>query len=90
MGQILQRSVTFLVTEWVIQPFFCFFREFSSALEFLHLLNNCTEDSSSPRPPFSTPPNHTTIPGVSFMMWEALPNIKGKLLWVFVWAEREE
>lgn len=36
--------------------------EFSSALEFLHLLNSCTEDSSSPRAPFSTPPNHTTTP----------------------------
>ncbi|XP_028267554.1 sterol regulatory element-binding protein 2-like isoform X2 [Parambassis ranga] len=35
--------------------------EFSSALEFLDLLNSCTEDSPSPPPPFSTPPNHTTI-----------------------------
>uniref|UniRef100_A0A3Q0QRE7 Sterol regulatory element-binding protein 2 n=1 Tax=Amphilophus citrinellus TaxID=61819 RepID=A0A3Q0QRE7_AMPCI len=30
--------------------------EFSSALEFLQLLNSCTEDSPSPPPPFSTPP----------------------------------
>ncbi|KAM6914656.1 sterol regulatory element-binding protein 2 isoform 2-T2 [Lycodopsis pacificus] len=36
--------------------------EFSSALEFLQLLNSCTEDSPSPPPPFSTPPNHTTAP----------------------------
>ncbi|XP_029364208.1 sterol regulatory element-binding protein 2 isoform X2 [Echeneis naucrates] len=35
--------------------------EFSSALEFLQLLNSCTEDSPSPPPPFSTP-NHTTTP----------------------------
>uniref|UniRef100_A0A8C7GMF1 Sterol regulatory element-binding protein 2 n=1 Tax=Oncorhynchus kisutch TaxID=8019 RepID=A0A8C7GMF1_ONCKI len=34
--------------------------EFSSALEFLHLLNSCTEESSSP--PFPAPPNHTTMP----------------------------
>ncbi|XP_042163135.1 sterol regulatory element-binding protein 2 [Oncorhynchus tshawytscha] len=34
--------------------------EFSSALEFLHLLNSCTEESSSP--PFAAPPNHTTVP----------------------------
>uniref|UniRef100_A0A674CK36 Sterol regulatory element-binding protein 2 n=1 Tax=Salmo trutta TaxID=8032 RepID=A0A674CK36_SALTR len=33
--------------------------EFSSALEFLQLLNSCTEESSSP--PFPAPPNHTTI-----------------------------
>uniref|UniRef100_A0A671UMI7 Sterol regulatory element-binding protein 2 n=1 Tax=Sparus aurata TaxID=8175 RepID=A0A671UMI7_SPAAU len=31
-------------------------QEFSSALEFLQLLNSCTEDSPSPPPPFSTPP----------------------------------
>ncbi|KAM9393435.1 LOW QUALITY PROTEIN: sterol regulatory element-binding protein 2 [Pholidichthys leucotaenia] len=36
--------------------------EFSVALEFLELLNSCTEDSPSPPPPFSAPPNHTTIP----------------------------
>ncbi|XP_068574483.1 sterol regulatory element-binding protein 2 isoform X2 [Cebidichthys violaceus] len=36
--------------------------EFSSALEFLQLLNSCTEDSPSPPPSFSTPPNHTTAP----------------------------
>ncbi|MEQ2279762.1 Sterol regulatory element-binding protein 2 [Ameca splendens] len=34
--------------------------EFSSALEFLELLNSCTEDSPSPPTPFSTPPSHTT------------------------------
>uniref|UniRef100_A0A8C7FFS3 Sterol regulatory element-binding protein 2 n=1 Tax=Oncorhynchus kisutch TaxID=8019 RepID=A0A8C7FFS3_ONCKI len=34
--------------------------EFSSALEFLQLLNSCTEESSSP--PFPAPPNHTTMP----------------------------
>uniref|UniRef100_A0A8C6SAS3 Sterol regulatory element-binding protein 2 n=1 Tax=Neogobius melanostomus TaxID=47308 RepID=A0A8C6SAS3_9GOBI len=30
--------------------------EFSGALEFLQLLNSCTEESSSPLPSFSTPP----------------------------------
>uniref|UniRef100_A0A674BWK3 Sterol regulatory element-binding protein 2 n=1 Tax=Salmo trutta TaxID=8032 RepID=A0A674BWK3_SALTR len=35
-------------------------KEFSSALEFLQLLNSCTEESSSP--PFPAPPNHTTMP----------------------------
>uniref|UniRef100_A0A3Q3IDX2 Sterol regulatory element-binding protein 2 n=1 Tax=Monopterus albus TaxID=43700 RepID=A0A3Q3IDX2_MONAL len=35
--------------------------EFSSALEFLQLLNSCTEDSPSPPHPW-TPPNHTTTP----------------------------
>uniref|UniRef100_A0A4W5PQH0 Sterol regulatory element-binding protein 2 n=1 Tax=Hucho hucho TaxID=62062 RepID=A0A4W5PQH0_9TELE len=34
--------------------------EFSSALEFLQLLNSCTEESSSP--PFPAPSNHTTMP----------------------------
>uniref|UniRef100_A0AAX7SE85 Sterol regulatory element-binding protein 2 n=1 Tax=Astatotilapia calliptera TaxID=8154 RepID=A0AAX7SE85_ASTCA len=36
--------------------------EFSSALEFLQLLNSCTEDSPSPPPPFSTPPSHMGDP----------------------------
>uniref|UniRef100_A0A4W5PL11 Sterol regulatory element-binding protein 2 n=1 Tax=Hucho hucho TaxID=62062 RepID=A0A4W5PL11_9TELE len=35
-------------------------KEFSSALEFLQLLNSCTEESSSP--PFPAPSNHTTMP----------------------------
>ncbi|XP_041735517.1 sterol regulatory element-binding protein 2-like isoform X1 [Coregonus clupeaformis] len=34
--------------------------EFSSALEFLQLLNSCTEES--PSPPFPALPNHTTMP----------------------------
>uniref|UniRef100_A0A674P2Y0 Sterol regulatory element-binding protein 2 n=1 Tax=Takifugu rubripes TaxID=31033 RepID=A0A674P2Y0_TAKRU len=56
--------------------------EFSSALEFLHLLNNCTEDSSSPRPPFSTPPNHTTIPvGDPVSRWWALV-LKATVHWL--------
>ncbi|XP_012991525.1 sterol regulatory element-binding protein 2 isoform X4 [Esox lucius] len=38
--------------------------EFSSALEFIQLLNGCTEESSSPSPPFPAPPNHTTTPVV--------------------------
>lgn len=48
------------------------FREFSSALEFLQLLNSCTEDSPSSAPPFSTPPNHTTTPGINSMKRTAL------------------
>nr|XP_023685706.1 sterol regulatory element-binding protein 2 isoform X2 [Paramormyrops kingsleyae] len=32
--------------------------EFSSALEFLHLLNSCTEESPSPSPPFPPPASH--------------------------------
>ncbi|XP_061892926.1 sterol regulatory element-binding protein 2 isoform X1 [Entelurus aequoreus] len=36
--------------------------EFSSALEFLQQLNNCTDDSASALPPFSTPPSHTITP----------------------------
>ncbi|KAG8006415.1 Sterol regulatory element-binding protein 2, partial [Nibea albiflora] len=47
--------------------------EFSSALEFLQLLNSCTEDSPSPPPPFSTPPNHTTTPGMNSMAQTSLP-----------------
>lgn len=55
----------------------CFsFREFSSALEFLQLLNSCTEDSPSPPPPFSTPPNHTTAPGMNSMPQTTLPTGK--------------
>lgn len=47
--------------------------EFSSALEFLQLLNSCTDDSSSPPPTFSTPPNHTTTPvGDPVSRWWAL------------------
>ena len=52
------------------------FREFSSALEFLQLLNSCTEDSPSPPPPFSTPPSHTTTPGMNSMKRSALPSHK--------------
>lgn len=36
--------------------------EFSSALEFLQLLNSCTEECPSPSPPFPAPPNHTITP----------------------------
>ncbi|XP_048847961.1 sterol regulatory element-binding protein 2 isoform X3 [Brienomyrus brachyistius] len=32
--------------------------EFTSALEFLHLLNSCTEESPSPSPPFPPPASH--------------------------------
>uniref|UniRef100_A0A8D2ZU76 Sterol regulatory element-binding protein 2 n=1 Tax=Scophthalmus maximus TaxID=52904 RepID=A0A8D2ZU76_SCOMX len=47
--------------------------EFSSAMEFLQLLNSCTEDSPSLPPPFSTPPNHTTSPvGDPVSRWWAL------------------
>ncbi|CAJ1075803.1 sterol regulatory element-binding protein 2 isoform X2 [Xyrichtys novacula] len=47
--------------------------EFSSALEFLQLLNSCTEDTPTPPPLFSTPPNHTTTPvGDPVSRWWAL------------------
>ncbi|XP_046894230.1 sterol regulatory element-binding protein 2 [Hypomesus transpacificus] len=36
--------------------------EFSSALDFLHLLNSSTEESLSPSPPFPAQPCHTTMP----------------------------
>ncbi|KAG7460037.1 hypothetical protein MATL_G00216940 [Megalops atlanticus] len=36
--------------------------EFSSALEFLQLLNSCTEESPSPTQPFPPPPNHNATP----------------------------
>ncbi|XP_010752327.3 sterol regulatory element-binding protein 2 [Larimichthys crocea] len=56
--------------------------EFSSALEFLQLLNSCTEDSPSPPPPFSTPPNHTTAPvGDPVSRWWALV-LKAAVHWL--------
>lgn len=56
--------------------------EFSSALEFLQLLNSCTEDSPSPPPPFSTPPNHATIPvGDPVSRWWALV-LKAAVHWL--------
>ncbi|XP_035036239.1 sterol regulatory element-binding protein 2 isoform X3 [Hippoglossus stenolepis] len=56
--------------------------EFSSAMEFLQLLNSCTEDSPSPPPPFSTPPNHTTTPvGDPVSRWWALV-LKAAVHWL--------
>uniref|UniRef100_A0AAQ4QBK9 Sterol regulatory element-binding protein 2 n=1 Tax=Gasterosteus aculeatus aculeatus TaxID=481459 RepID=A0AAQ4QBK9_GASAC len=56
--------------------------EFSNALEFLQLLNSCTEDSPSPPPPFSTPPNHTTTPvGDPVSRWWALV-LKATVHWL--------
>lgn len=56
--------------------------EFSSALEFLQLLNSCTEDSPSSPPPFSTPPNHTTAPvGDPVSRWWALV-LKAAVHWL--------
>ncbi|XP_026201423.1 sterol regulatory element-binding protein 2 isoform X1 [Anabas testudineus] len=56
--------------------------EFSSALEFLQLLNSCTEDSPSPPPPFSTPPSHTTTPvGDPVSRWWALV-LKAAVHWL--------
>lgn len=56
--------------------------EFSNALEFLHLLNSCTEDSPSSSPPFSTPPNHTTTPvGDPVSRWWALV-LKAAVHWL--------
>uniref|UniRef100_A0A3Q3VXT6 Sterol regulatory element-binding protein 2 n=1 Tax=Mola mola TaxID=94237 RepID=A0A3Q3VXT6_MOLML len=56
--------------------------EFSSALDFLQLLNSCTEDSSSPRPPFSAPPSHTSTPvGDPVSRWWALV-LKAAVHWL--------
>ncbi|XP_078124874.1 sterol regulatory element-binding protein 2 isoform X3 [Sander vitreus] len=56
--------------------------EFSSALEFLQLLNSCTEDSPSPLPAFSTPPSHTTTPvGDPVSRWWALV-LKAAVHWL--------
>ncbi|XP_061568826.1 sterol regulatory element-binding protein 2 isoform X2 [Cololabis saira] len=56
--------------------------EFSSALEFLELLNSCTEDSPSPPPRFSTPPNQTTTPvGDPVSRWWALV-LKAAVRWL--------
>uniref|UniRef100_A0A8C5DQL2 Sterol regulatory element-binding protein 2 n=1 Tax=Gouania willdenowi TaxID=441366 RepID=A0A8C5DQL2_GOUWI len=56
--------------------------EFSSALEFVQLLNICTEDSPSPPPPFSTPPNHTTTPvGDPVSRWWAVV-LKSAVHWL--------
>uniref|UniRef100_A0A8C5DNM7 Sterol regulatory element-binding protein 2 n=1 Tax=Gouania willdenowi TaxID=441366 RepID=A0A8C5DNM7_GOUWI len=56
--------------------------KFSSALEFVQLLNICTEDSPSPPPPFSTPPNHTTTPvGDPVSRWWAVV-LKSAVHWL--------
>ncbi|XP_053708881.1 sterol regulatory element-binding protein 2 isoform X1 [Synchiropus splendidus] len=56
--------------------------EFSSALEFLQLLNSCTEDSPLPPPSFSTPPSHTITPvGDPVCRWWAL-FLKAAVYWL--------
>ncbi|XP_054891440.1 sterol regulatory element-binding protein 2 isoform X2 [Poeciliopsis prolifica] len=56
--------------------------EFSNALEFLELLNNCTEDSPSPPTPFTTPPTYTAIPvGDPVSRWWALV-LKAAVHWL--------
>ncbi|KAJ8387547.1 hypothetical protein AAFF_G00152430 [Aldrovandia affinis] len=56
--------------------------EFSSALEFLQLLNSCTEESPSPTPPFPPPPNHNTTPvGDPVCRWWALV-LKAAVHWL--------
>lgn len=56
--------------------------EFSSALEFLQLLNSCTEESPSPLPPFSTPPSHTiTTVGDQVSRWWAVV-LKAAVHWL--------
>ncbi|XP_030649907.1 sterol regulatory element-binding protein 2 [Chanos chanos] len=56
--------------------------EFSSALEFLQLLNSCTEDSPAPSPPFPAPPNHTTTAvGDPVCRWWALV-LKAAVHWL--------
>ncbi|RVE69168.1 hypothetical protein OJAV_G00075060 [Oryzias javanicus] len=57
------------------------FGEFSSALEFLELLNSCTEDSSS-APPFSSSLNQTAVPvGDPVCRWWALV-LKAAVHWL--------
>lgn len=41
----------------------CAFREFSGVMEFLQLLNSCTDDSASPTPPFPALANQYTASG---------------------------
>lgn len=52
-------------------------REFSSVLEFLQLLNSCTEDSPSPPPPFSSPLSHSTTPGRKSPVCYRRPFLRG-------------
>ncbi|XP_020782816.2 sterol regulatory element-binding protein 2 [Boleophthalmus pectinirostris] len=56
--------------------------EFSGALEFLQLLNSCTDESSSPPPSFATPPSHTiTSVGDPVSRWWALV-LKAAVHWL--------
>ncbi|XP_029014318.1 sterol regulatory element-binding protein 2 isoform X2 [Betta splendens] len=56
--------------------------EFSSVLEFLQLLNSCTEDSPSPPPPFSTTLSHSTTPvGDPVSRWWAVV-LKAAVHWL--------
>lgn len=56
--------------------------EFSSALEFLELLNSCTEDSPSPQTRFTTTPSHATISvGDPVSRWWALV-LKAAVHWL--------
>lgn len=64
----LEQQLLFTNNKYSVNLFFSFsnvLREFSSALEFLQLLNSCTEESPSPLPPFSTPPSHTITTGTT-------------------------
>ncbi|KAL4658033.1 sterol regulatory element-binding protein 2 isoform X1 [Arapaima gigas] len=56
--------------------------EFSSALEFIHLLNICTEESPNPSPPFPPPANPTTTSvGDPVCRWWALV-LKAAVRWL--------
>uniref|UniRef100_A0A3B4A3H5 Sterol regulatory element-binding protein 2 n=1 Tax=Periophthalmus magnuspinnatus TaxID=409849 RepID=A0A3B4A3H5_9GOBI len=55
--------------------------EFSGALEFLQLLNSCTDESSSPPPSFATPPSHTITSGDPVSRWWALV-LKAAVHWL--------
>ncbi|KAJ8254324.1 hypothetical protein COCON_G00209360 [Conger conger] len=56
--------------------------EFSSALEYLHLLNSCTEEPPTPTPPFPPPSNHNTRPvGDPVCRWWALV-LKAAVHWL--------
>uniref|UniRef100_A0A8B9HCJ6 Sterol regulatory element-binding protein 2 n=1 Tax=Astyanax mexicanus TaxID=7994 RepID=A0A8B9HCJ6_ASTMX len=57
--KLLERAVHTL-----IQPHTDTETKFSGVLEFLQLLNSCTEDSASPTPPFPALANHSSTPVV--------------------------
>uniref|UniRef100_A0A8B9J851 Sterol regulatory element-binding protein 2 n=1 Tax=Astyanax mexicanus TaxID=7994 RepID=A0A8B9J851_ASTMX len=55
-------------------------REFSGVLEFLQLLNSCTEDSASPTPPFPALANHSSTPDPVCRWWSSI--LKASVHWL--------